>query len=48
MIFPEAITDLPMYKRFAEAVKVPILANITEFESRRFSRSRSCARRTWP
>ena len=31
MIFPEAITDLPMYKRFAEAVKVPILANITEF-----------------
>ena len=31
MIFPEAITDLPMYQRFAEAVKVPILANITEF-----------------
>ena len=31
MIFPEAITDLPMYKRFAAAVKVPILANITEF-----------------
>jgi len=31
MIFPEAITDLPMYRRFAEAVKVPILANITEF-----------------
>jgi len=31
MIFPEAITDLPMYERFAEAVKVPILANITEF-----------------
>ncbi len=31
MIFPEAITDLPMYKKFAEAVKVPILANITEF-----------------
>jgi methylisocitrate lyase len=30
-IFPEAITDLPMYKRFKEAVKVPILANITEF-----------------
>ena len=30
-IFPEAITDLPMYKRFREAVKVPILANITEF-----------------
>ena len=30
-IFPEAITDLPMYKKFADAVKVPILANITEF-----------------
>ena len=30
-IFPEAITDLAMYKRFREAVKVPILANITEF-----------------
>jgi len=31
MIFPEAITDLSMYKKFADAVKVPILANITEF-----------------
>jgi len=31
MIFPEAITELAMYKRFADAVKVPILANITEF-----------------
>ena len=31
MIFPEAITDLAMYRRFAAAVKVPILANITEF-----------------
>ena len=31
MIFPEAITELPMYRQFAEAVKVPILANITEF-----------------
>lgn len=31
MIFPEAITELAMYKKFAEAVKVPILANITEF-----------------
>jgi methylisocitrate lyase len=31
MIFPEAITDLPMYRQFADAVKVPILANITEF-----------------
>ncbi len=31
MIFPEAITQLDMYKQFASAVKVPILANITEF-----------------
>jgi methylisocitrate lyase len=31
MIFPEAITSLEMYKQFAAAVKVPILANITEF-----------------
>jgi methylisocitrate lyase len=31
MVFPEAITDLAMYRRFADAVKVPILANITEF-----------------
>jgi methylisocitrate lyase len=31
MIFPEAVTDLPMYKKFADAVKVPVLANITEF-----------------
>jgi methylisocitrate lyase len=31
MMFPEAITELPMYKRFAAAVKVPVLANITEF-----------------
>jgi methylisocitrate lyase len=31
MIFPEAITELDMYRKFADAVKVPILANITEF-----------------
>ncbi|MFM8466559.1 MAG: methylisocitrate lyase [Oxalobacteraceae bacterium] len=31
MIFPEAITELAMYKQFAAAVRVPILANITEF-----------------
>jgi methylisocitrate lyase len=31
MIFPEAMTTLDMYKRFADAVKVPVLANITEF-----------------
>jgi methylisocitrate lyase len=33
MIFPEAMTELGMYKKFAEAVKVPVLANITEFGS---------------
>ena len=33
MIFPEAITELNMYKQFATAVKVPVLANITEFGS---------------
>jgi methylisocitrate lyase len=33
MIFPEAVTDLAMYKRFVAATKVPILANITEFGS---------------
>ena len=31
MIFPEAITELGMYRRFADAVQVPVLANITEF-----------------
>lgn len=30
-IFPEAMTDLAMYRRFADEVKVPVLANITEF-----------------
>ncbi|MHB8846110.1 MAG: methylisocitrate lyase [Nitrospirota bacterium] len=33
MIFPEAVKDLATYKKFAQAVKVPILANITEFGS---------------
>ena len=31
MVFPEAMTDLAMYRRFVEAVNVPVLANITEF-----------------
>lgn len=31
MIFPEAMTELSMYRRFKDAAKVPILANITEF-----------------
>lgn len=32
-IFPEAMTELGMYKQFVDAVKVPVLANITEFGS---------------
>jgi methylisocitrate lyase len=31
MIFPEAVTELAIYAKFADAVKVPVLANITEF-----------------
>jgi methylisocitrate lyase len=31
MIFPEAITSLQQYQEFVDAVKVPTLANITEF-----------------
>ena len=31
MIFPEAIPSIEMYRKFGDAVKVPILANITEF-----------------
>ncbi|WP_017938453.1 methylisocitrate lyase [Zestomonas thermotolerans] len=30
-IFAEAAYDLPTYQRFVEALKVPVLANITEF-----------------
>lgn len=30
-IFPEAVTDLRHYRRFADAVGVPVLANLTEF-----------------
>jgi methylisocitrate lyase len=33
MVFPEAMTELAMYRKFADAVKVPVLANITEFGS---------------
>ncbi|MEC8861065.1 MAG: methylisocitrate lyase [Pseudomonadota bacterium] len=31
MVFPEAITELEMYARFTARLKVPVLANITEF-----------------
>jgi methylisocitrate lyase len=30
-IFPEAVTELDMYRKVVQAVKVPVLANITEF-----------------
>ena len=30
-LFPEAITDLPTYKKCTDVIKVPVLANITEF-----------------
>jgi methylisocitrate lyase len=33
MIFPEAVTELAQYRKFVDAVKVPVLANITEFGS---------------
>jgi methylisocitrate lyase len=33
MIFPEAVTELAQYEQFVAAVKVPVLANITEFGS---------------
>ncbi|MEA3276182.1 MAG: methylisocitrate lyase [Pseudomonadota bacterium] len=33
MIFPEAVTGLDQYRRFAQALDVPVLANITEFGS---------------
>ena len=33
MVFPEAMTELSMYKQFVDVVKVPVLANITEFGS---------------
>ena len=31
MIFPEAVTELPIYQQFASATVGPVLANITEF-----------------
>lgn len=31
MIFAEALTDLDEYRRFTSAVKIPVLANLTEF-----------------
>ena len=31
MIFPEAVTELAQYRKFVDTLKVPVLANITEF-----------------
>jgi methylisocitrate lyase len=31
MLFPEALTALPLYRRFADTISIPILANMTEF-----------------
>ena len=31
MLFPEAITELAMYRLFTDKISVPVLANITEF-----------------
>jgi methylisocitrate lyase len=31
LIFPEALTELELYRRFAAAVDLPILANLPEF-----------------
>jgi len=31
MIFPEALTTLEQYRRFAAALEIPLLANLTEF-----------------
>src|SRR3546814_8152985 len=36
MIFPEAMKSLDDYRKFKAAVKVPILANLTEFGSTPF------------
>jgi methylisocitrate lyase len=44
LVFPEAITELDDYKKFAKAVKKPILANITEFGlTPRFTRDQLAA-----
>jgi methylisocitrate lyase len=45
MIFPEAITELEMYKLFADRVKAPILANITEFGATPLYTTEQLARR---
>jgi len=44
-VFPEAMTESPMYRKFVEAVKVPVLPTSPSSARRRFSRSRSCVGR---
>jgi methylisocitrate lyase len=31
MLFPEALTELSLYQRFADVITIPLLANMTEF-----------------
>jgi 2-methylisocitrate lyase-like PEP mutase family enzyme len=45
MIFPEAITDLAMYKRFAAAVKVPSSPTSPSSARRLCIRWTNCAKR---
>ena len=50
MIFPEAVTELTMYRRFKQAVRVPVLANIRisrNSVTRRSTRATSPVQRAW-
>ena len=48
-IFPEAVTELDQYRRFAEAVPAPVLANITEFgQTPLFTLEQLARGRRWP
>ena len=44
MIFPEAVATLDQYRRFVDAVGVPVLANITEFGATPLFTARGAAR----
>ncbi len=46
-IFAEAAYDLPTYRRFVDAVKVPVLANITEFGKTPLSPATNSRRSAW-
>lgn len=46
-IFAEAAYDLETYQRFVDAVRVPVLANITEFARRRCSPATNSHRLAW-